>query len=303
MPNAPFVVAVGEVLWDLLPGGEMPGGAPANFARHARSLGNRTALISRVGADSLGARMRACLDEFGVETSLLQCDAGLATGTVSVELSTGGSPAYVIHRGVAWDALECTDSCRAAAAQCDAVCFGSLAQRDARAREGILSILAAVRPGAWRVFDANLRQHYYSADILEASLRLCTLLKVNEDELPHLLHAAGFDPRSPKAVSELIEKYNLRVVAITRGERGSSLLAPGTRSDLAAPRVSVVDTVGAGDAFTAALVTGLLQRRSLAETHRLATEVAAWVCTQRGATPALPDFLIRPFHHPPTDSP
>lgn len=295
MPNAPRIVAVGEILWDLLPEGEQPGGAPANFAHHAHALGNTVHLISRVGDDPRGERLLKHLDCNGIDTTLVQVDPDAPTGTVSVTIRDHGQPSYVIHELVAWDRIKTDPKNLSAVSQCDTICFGSLAQRDPRSRSAILQLLKAAPPGSKRVFDANLRQHFHSDEILRGSLEHCSILKVNDQELPVIAAATGLSGNVEGIVRSLMEQYHLELVALTRGSEGSTLFSRDCRSDLPSPPITVKDTIGAGDAFTAALLTAWLQRRSLDGCHRLASSFASWVCTQRGATPSPPETLLQSF--------
>lgn len=265
----------------------MLGGAPANFALHARALGADAALVSRVGDDARGHEIIERLGTAGLPTHLIAVDASAPTGTVVVELAGVGQPNYTICEAVAWDRIEASASARAAVAKCDAVCFGSLAQRAPASRDAVRALVAAARPEALRVFDINLRQSFYSREIVEASLELANVLKLNDAELPVLagMFSLGGDARSQLA--QLARIFGLRTIALTRGGRGSLLLDRNEFSEHAGLVAEVQDTVGAGDAFTAALVRGLLHDWPLAATNQRANEVAAFVCSQSGATPPL----------------
>ncbi len=289
------ITGIGEVLWDLLPSGPQLGGAPANFAYHSHALGARAALVSRVGADHYG---RQCLERFrmmGLPEETIQTDADAPTGTVTVGLTEDGLPQYTIAEDVAWDRLAVTTPALEAVRGADAVCFGSLAQRNPISRAAIQQLVAAAPTEAWRVFDINLRQNFYSRAVIADSLALANVLKVNEHELMRL--AELFDLRGGERVqiSQLAQSYHLRVVACTRGERGSLLYAEGRWSEHPGVPAKVVDTVGAGDAFTAAMILGLLANWNLDEVNRRANEVAAHVASRAGATPDLPDYLRASF--------
>ena len=299
MSFVPRIVAVGELLWDLLPDGERPGGAPANFAYHARALGNTVNLISRVGHDSLGERLLKHLENNHLDTNLIQHDPDAPTGTVSVDIHAGGHPTYTIHENVAWDHLDVTKECEHIVSQCDAICFGTLAQRHSRSRASILHLLKTSPPHAKRVFDVNLRQHFYSDEIIRTSLEQSSLLKVNDEELPVIAAAAGYSGSNDALARSLIEKYHLELIALTRGAAGSTLFSRDQRWDLPAPPISVHDTIGAGDSFTATLLTGLLRGKPLDECHRLASSLAAWVCSQPGATPHPPQTLLQALNPSP----
>jgi fructokinase len=279
------VIGVGEILWDLLPSGKQLGGAPANFAYHAHALGAEARVVSRVGDDSLGREILDRLRALGLPTSGVGVDATAPTGTVSVKLAADGQPRFTIHENVAWDRLTADEASLAFAAQADAVCFGSLAQRSPTSRASIHQLVAATPASALRVFDINLRQYFYSREIIESSLALANALKLNETELPVLAAMFGLAGDARAHLAALAQRFELRAVALTRGANGSLLLADGAWSEHPGLRVKVVDAVGAGDAFTAAWTLGLLAGQPLDEINQRANELAAFVCTQPGATP------------------
>jgi fructokinase len=290
------IIGIGEVLWDLLPSGPQLGGAPANFACHAQALGAHASVITRIGNDCLGREILLRFFVQGDKTQgNVQEDDVAPTGTVSVVLSESGIPHYIIHENVAWDRLEITPAGLNAVRLADAVCFGSLAQRSETSRTSIQTLVAAAPAAAWRVFDINLRQKYFSREIIEQSLRLANVLKLNDDELKLLAEMFGQTGSTRRQIEQLAQKFDLRLVALTRGAEGSLLFQTGQWSDSPAVRVNIVDTVGAGDAFTAALVLGLLQKKPLDEINALAGEVARYVCSSAGATPPLPKSLCDRF--------
>ena len=292
------IVAVGEVLWDVLPSGPQLGGAPANFAYHARALGADARLVTRVGRDPLGDRVLDRFRQLNLPVDAVQVDPGLATGTVEVALDAHGHPRYTIRTGVAWDAIEADAAALALARQADAVCFGSLAQRSEASRRSIRALVAASKPGAFRVFDVNLRAPFVDRDVVAESLGLANVLKLNDDELPELARMFGLSPEPADVratIAGLARCFGLSLIALTRGKAGSLLMADGVWSDHpGGAAVKVADTIGAGDSFTAALVVGLLMGRPLEEVNRHANDVAAYVCSQPGATPPLPDSLRAP---------
>lgn len=293
------VVGIGEVLWDLLPGGKQLGGAPANFAYHAHGLGAAASVVSRVGKDALGQELLGRLSQLGLGTGTVEEDPALPTGTVTVELGADGQPHYTIHENVAWDYIAGEAAGKQAAAVADAVCFGSLAQRSEVSRRSIRVLLSAAPARSLRIFDMNLRQSYYARALLEESLALANVLKVNDTELAtvaemfDLAHGERLGERA--CMVELAGHFDLRTVACTRGEKGSLVYSEGRWSECPGQPVKVADTVGAGDAFAAALALGLLAGWPLEEIHRRAADVAAYVCTQAGATPELPADLRAPF--------
>jgi len=274
------VIGVGEILWDLLPSGKQLGGAPTNFAYHAHALGAEALIVSRVGSDPLGREILDRLRVLGLPTNGIGVDDTAPTGTVTVEVQPDGQPRFTIHENVAWDRIEAVEN-----AQADAICFGTLAQRCPASRNAIRRNISGTRASALRVFDINLRQQFYSRDIIESSLGLANALKLNDAELPVLAAMFGLDGGARAQLAALARRFDLRAVALTRGAAGSLLLANGVWSEHAGIRVKVVDSVGAGDAFTAAWTLGLLAGQPLDTINQRANEVAAFVCTQSGATP------------------
>jgi fructokinase len=279
-----LVLGVGEVLWDLLPEGRQLGGAPANFAYHCAQLGAPSMIASRVGNDQLGAKIKDFLAWNNVG-DLVQTDPGKPTGTVEVKLKEQGVPEYNIIEDVAWDFIEFSTSLREAATNADVVCFGSLAQRNAVSRAAIQQVLRHNDKETWRIFDINLRQHYYDEDILSESLNLCNVLKINDEELEVLKEMFGLGSGREEAIEGLVQRYGVKVLALTLGEQGSWLYDGVQRSFMETPRVNVVDTVGAGDSFTAAMAVGLMKEQDLKTIHKAAVQLSAFVCTQKGATP------------------
>jgi len=288
----PVCVGLGEILWDLLPGGRVLGGAPANFAYHAHALGARGVVVSAVGTDDLGREILARLESSGLEAGHIALDTTHPTGTVSVELERGGVPRFTIHEHVAWDYQAFTPAHATLAGRAAAVCFGTLAQRHPSTASTIRKFLDATGPGALRILDINLRQHYYSRDVILESLQRATILKLNDQELPVVCDLLGLPRTEERALQELLSRFDLAMIALTRGAEGSLLLTPSGSSRQRPAPVPVTDSVGAGDAFTAAVALGLLRHRPLEEIHRHASAVASYVCTQPGATPPVPAALV-----------
>lgn len=279
------VVGLGEILWDLLPGGKQLGGAPANFAYHAKALGADAAVASRVGDDELGREILLRVQEMALGAECLTTDPERPTGTVSVELDSAGVPTYIIHENVAWDYIPVSDALLALAGRTDAVCYGTLCQRMPGSRAAISAFLAATPRACLRIFDINLRQRFFSGPVLEATLARSTVVKLSDEELPMVADTLKLDRREPQFVAALQQAYGTKVVALTRGRHGSRLYAGDTCSDHPGYTVEVIDTVGAGDAFTAALTVGLLSGHALHDINERANRLAAYVCTQKGATP------------------
>ncbi|MDB6110069.1 MAG: sugar kinase, ribokinase [Pedosphaera sp.] len=298
----PVVVGLGEVLWDLLPGGKELGGAAANFAYHAQTLGAEAWLISRVGNDPLGCEILERLRAMQLPTDGVTIDLSTPTGTAAIEVSAEGQPKFNIRDHVAWDHILATESARATVAGADAVCFGSLAQRHETSRAAIRSLVASTRPGALRIFDVNLRQAFFSLEVLETSLRLANVLKINDEELPVLATLFGLRGGVTEQLAELAGRFDLLMVALTCGAQGSLFYSRGCYSEVKGLPIRVADTIGAGDSFTAMLTMGLLAGWDLDRINRCANEVAAYVVSQPGATPKLPAHL-RPKEifssHPP----
>ena len=279
------IVGLGELLWDLLPAGKQLGGAPANFAYITNLLGNKGVPASRVGNDSLGDAALQRLTQLGVSTEFVQRDALHPTGSVNVEIDRG-QPRFEILQSVAWDFLDWSQPWQQLATEADAVCFGSLAQRSAQSQSTIRSFLNATRPRAVRVFDVNLRQNFYSRQVLAESMRLATIVKLNHEELPKILNLFEIASHGEMdSAQRLRSMHDLKLVCITRGDGGSLLISANECSEHAGIKVKVADTVGAGDAFTAAMVHGYLRGSPLKQINETANRVGAWVASQPGAMP------------------
>ncbi|HJR05654.1 MAG TPA: carbohydrate kinase [Pyrinomonadaceae bacterium] len=283
----PVTVGLGELIWDFLPTGKQLGGAPTNFAYVSRLLGNESVVASRIGNDELGKEALERLNGFGISTEHLQVDREHPTGTVRVRLDERGEANFAVNENSAWDYLEWTSGWAELARKTDVVCFGTLGQRVEQARETIIRFLEATRPGALRVFDVNLRHAFFNAEMLERSLKLATVVKLNQEELLMLGGMLGLGADTEERMAKrLLEQFGLELVAITRGERGSLLVSAEATSDHCGFRVRVRDTIGAGDAFIAALAHYYLRRAPLPHISEAANRMGAWVATQEGATPA-----------------
>jgi fructokinase len=294
MSKRNIIVGLGELLWDLLPVGAQLGGAPANFAYISSLLGDKGIPASRLGKDSLGADAIRRLAELGLSTEFIQKDADHPTGTVNVEVDRAGQPRFEVAESAAWDFLEWTPQWQNLAQQADAVCFGSLAQRSERSRATIHRFLLALRRSTVRVFDVNLRQKFYSKEVLAESVKLATIVKLNHEELPKVMSLLDLETRGEEASARQLLSHEVKLVCVTRGSGGSLLVSADERSEHPGFKVKVADTVGAGDAFTAALVHGYLRGTSLAQLNETANRVGAWVASQSGATPSLkPDGLAQ----------
>jgi fructokinase len=281
------VVGLGEVLWDHLPERTCLGGAPANFAYITTLMGDQGIVASRVGEDSPGLEALRRMEELGLNIDDVQTDRQRPTGTVKVELDGKGLARFEIAHPVAWDFLEWTPDWQHLAGKADAVCFGSLAQRSEESRVTIQHFLNATPPSTVKVFDVNLRQSYYSLEVLAESMRLADIVKLNDEELPRImrLHKAPHQDELPSA-QWLLRTYALKLVCVTRGGRGSLLVRDKDSSQHPGFRVRVADTVGSGDAFTAGMVHEYLHGASLDLMNEVANLVGAWVASEVGAMPA-----------------
>lgn len=286
-----IVVGMGETLWDVLPEGKKIGGAPANFAYHVSQFGLNSRVVSAVGDDKLGMEI---LDNFREKKLNAMVEiVPYPTGTVQVELDAEGVPCYDIKEGVAWDNIPYTPALEDLAKHTKAVCFGSLAQRSVVSRDTINRFIDAMpAEDTLKIFDINLRQGFYTKEILCNSFSKCNILKINDEELvtvSRMFGYPGIDLQDKCWI--LLAKYNLKMLILTCGVNGSYVFTPGNVSFVETPRVEVADTVGAGDSFTAAFVSSILSGLSIGEAHKLAVETSAYVCTQNGAMPVLPQSL------------
>jgi len=280
------VVGLGEVLWDLLPERTCLGGAPANFAYITTLMGDHGIVSSRVGEDSRGLEALRRMEELGLDIDHVQTDREHPTGTVKVELDSKGLARFEIAHPVAWDSLEWTLDWQNLAEEADAVCFGSLAQRSEASRETIRHFLRATSPGTVKVFDVNLRQSYYSQEVLAESMRLADIVKLNDEELPKIMTLGKFPHKDELSSARLLlAAYDLKLVCITRGGKGSLLVRSKDASEHPGFRVRVADTVGSGDAFTAGLLHEYLHGASLDLMNEVANLVGAWVTSEVGAMP------------------
>ena len=292
MEEKRYVVGLGEALWDVLPEGKKLGGAPANFAYHAgQFLGHENTLaVSALGEDKLAEETIEALEERRLR--YLMPRVPYPTGTVQVTLTGEGIPTYDIKENVAWDNIPFTPEIEGVARTCRAVCFGSLAQRNVVSRENIQRFLDATPKDCLRVFDINLRQQFYTKEVIKQSLQRCNVLKINDEELVVIGRMFGYPGLDMENKCWLIlGKYNLDMLVLTCGTNGSYVFTPGQMSFQETPHVEVADTVGAGDSFTGSFCAAILSGQPVAEAHRLAVNVSAYVCTQNGAMPPLPDSL------------
>lgn len=292
MKSAPVIVGIGEVLWDIYPDAAHFGGAPANFAAHAAALVGRSHLVSAVGDDLYGRRAMAIMQRQGISCEYLQLEPHRTTGSVAVSLDEQRVASYHFSADAAWDHIAWTPALGELAARCDAVCFGTLGQRGPVSRATIRRFLRATRPETLRVFDVNLRQGFHDADTILNSLEIASAVKLNESELPIVANHVGIERLDDAStIRALADRFELSLVALTLGDQGSLLYSKGEIDRHPAAATVVVDTVGAGDSFTASVVVGTLHGLSLSAINRHANAVAAYVCSRPGAAPELPPEL------------
>ena len=291
MEDKRMIVGLGEALWDVLPEGKKLGGAPANFAYHTGQFGLDTLAVSALGEDRLGDETIAAIEEQGLNYMMPRVP--YPTGTVQVTLDDEGIPAYDIKENVAWDNIPFTDEMKAVAQNCRAVCFGSLAQRNVVSRGTIKKFLSTTPDDCMKIFDINLRQNFYTKEVIDDSLHLCNVLKINDEELVVIGRMFGYPGLDMQDKCWLLlGKYNLDILVLTCGVNGSYVFTPGSMSFYETPKVEVADTVGAGDSFTGTFCACILKGKSVADAHRIAVDASAFVCTQKGAMPKLPDTIL-----------
>ena len=287
-----YIVGIGEALWDMLPEGRKIGGAPANFTFHVSQFGLDAVAVSAVGDDALGEEIRQTFEQKGLQTQL--ATVPYPTGTVEVTLDEKGIPQYDICEGVAWDNIPFTTELEALARNTIAVCFGTLAQRNSVSRQTIEKFIATMPAEGIKICDINLRGTFYSKEVVESSMRACDILKINDEEIVEVCRLIGIAmPTQRMMALRLMERYEVDMLILTCGTEGSYIYCmDGTESFLPTPKVKVADTVGAGDSFTGAFIAALLCGKEVKKAHALAVEVSAYVCTQNGAMPELPEKII-----------
>jgi len=285
------VAGIGEILYDVLPEGKQLGGAPSNFVFHAKALGLDAHLVTAVGNDRNGGEICEKLRSAGISLQYVQ-HVPFPTGTVQVTLDPGGIASYRIKKEVAWDHILWSDDIQKLASEVDAVCFGTLAQRSIQSYQSIQNFLTHTKKDCLKVFDINLRQTYFSREIIESSLQKSNILKLNREELEVIKNLFNLPKSDTKALRVLLEQYRLHFIALTQGPAGSIIADQKNSYYCPAFPAAVQDTIGAGDSFTAAMILGKLRGLPLDQINQLASRVAAYVCSQAGATPTLPPSLI-----------
>jgi fructokinase len=285
-------VGLGEVLFDVFPSGKKLGGAPVNFAYHLNSLGINCYPVSAVGNDKTGKELIQTIQSNTLSTKYIQFNSNFPTGTVQVELNEEGIPNYIIRENVAWDNIEMNNVLIDLARKCNVVYFGTLAQRSEASKHTITNFIENASGNCIKAFDVNLRQSFYSNKIIENSLQLASVLKLNTDELSTVASIFGYTGSTETILSSLISNFGLKSIALTKGNEGSILVSSDKISTMKPENISVIDTVGAGDAFTAGLVYGLLMDFDIEKTNRIANQLASYVCSKTGATPKLEERLL-----------
>ena len=280
--NKPIVVGIGELLWDVLPTGKKAGGAPINFVYHATQLGAEGYAISAVGKDELGEEIVQELDNNHIAHCIESVD--YPTGTVEVTLEKG-IPTYNIIENVAWDHIPVSSKAIEIVKEAKAICFGTLAQRNMDSQKALTELLSYAPEDALRFFDINIRQNYYSKELILDLLEKANILKINDEELEMLRPMMGLERDYEVCCKALLEKYGLKYVILTAGSKFSAIYSTDENSVIGTPKVAVADTVGAGDSFSGAFVYSILAGKSLKEAHRKAVSTAAFVCSKEGAWP------------------
>lgn len=285
------IVGFGEALWDVFPEGRKIGGAPANFAYHVAQWGLDSCAVSAIGKDDLGDDIVRKFDENGLKYRLERVD--FPTGVVQVTLDENKVPSYNIKEGVAWDNIPMTPELEILARNCRAVCFGSLAQRSSVSRATINAFVDLMPEDSLKIFDINLRQHYFNEEIVCNSMNKADILKINDEEIIVVAEMLNITGKSQKEICEvLLDRFALKMVILTCGDKGSYVLTAQESSWVDTPKVNVVSTVGAGDSFTGTFIASILLGKTIRQAHEAAVRVSAYVCTCQGAMPAIPQDLL-----------
>ncbi len=282
------MVGLGEVLWDFLPSGRVLGGAPANFAYMASVLGSEGIVASRVGNDELGHEACRVMQQLRLSTAYLQHDDSHETGSATVSIDAAGQPNFTIKEPVSWDFLKWTSEWEELSARADVICFGSLAQRSPASAVTIECFLRNAPTGALRIFDVNLRQSFYTQNVLRRSFHQADIVKLNDHELFQVASLFHLGLGTEQMLAErLLKQFELRLVCLTRAARGSLLVSDNQTVEHKGLLVKVADAIGAGDAFTACLAHHYVRGYSLEEISESANRFASWVATQTGAMPPI----------------
>lgn len=286
MNKKPKVVAIGEILWDIFPDRKCLGGAPFNFIYHCRNFGLDAKVISAVGSDDLGIEIFEEIEWMCIDSSYIQ-KTDLPTGTVQISLDDAGQPSYEITKDVAWDNIVFNSQLEKLAKETDVFYFGSLACRSSVTKKTIFQFADKLPKNALRICDINIRQDYYSKELTKELLGLANILKINSEgvETMQEFFAAKSEESEEAFLKGLLKQFDLKLIILTRGEKGSLLFREDEKNEFSAAPITVKDAVGAGDSFTAVICYGLLNDWSLERMNMAANNLARFVCTQSGATP------------------
>ncbi|WP_205747780.1 carbohydrate kinase [Desulforhopalus sp. IMCC35007] len=287
--KTPVIAGIGEILWDVIDSSEELGGAPVNFAYHTGALGAESYAISTVGDDNRGRAALSTLERQQMSTDHITVIGGATTGYVLAEVDDQGVASYTFPDDVAWDRLSIRQCTKELAARLDAVCFGSLVQRSDISRKAVMDYLSLVREDTLKVFDVNLRQHFYTEAIIRSSLEVADVVKLNDEEIVHIARMENLKGTAEAQLKALVERYELELAVLTCGGEGSLLVSASEISKHTGRQTDIVDTIGAGDSFTATVILGLLKGYTLDTINDNANQVAAFVCSQKGAMPHLPE--------------
>lgn len=284
------IIGLGEILWDMLPQGKQLGGAPANFAYHVCRLGGDGWAVSSICDDELGREIKDVLGKKQLNALLEEVEQ--PTGTVQVSLDAAGVPTYTIMEDVAWDNIPFTDRIMSLAREATAVCFGTLAQRSAKSRETIWKFIKSMPEDSLKVYDINLRQHYFDKELICANLEISDILKINDEELEIVSTMLGIEGSQAERCRAIIAQFCLRFIILTKGSKGSDVIMMDKVHSIVPEKITIADTVGAGDSFTAAFIISYLNGEPVEKCHTLAGKIASYVCTKAGAMPEYDNHLL-----------
>lgn len=287
------VLSFGEVLWDIINGNPYIGGAPFNLAAHLSRMGVESTFVSAVGEDDLGNKALEHAHRYGIETDFIRVHPELPTGTVAVTLNDKGVPDFVIHENTAWDAIVLRDDQleELTSFRFVAFYFGTLAQRSRQNRETLKALLSRVRP-SHVFYDVNLRQHHYTKEWIMDSLTASSIVKCNDEEARRLSMLLFNHELDQEAFAQRMSRaFDVATVCITRGDKGAAVYHHGTFRAVPGIKVEVVDTVGAGDAFSAGFLYACLSGRDMYAATRFAAKVGAFVASRAGAVPEYAEEL------------
>ncbi|MGL1931994.1 MAG: PfkB family carbohydrate kinase [Desulfotalea sp.] len=287
LTNIPVVAGIGEILWDVIGNSEELGGAPVNFAHHANSLGAKAYAISTIGSDKRGENALAVLQQNNISTNCISTQDNGTTGYVLAEIDDKGVATYNFPDNVAWDNLQLNKKTLSLAKELDVVCFGSLAQRSVTSRNSIINFLNMTKPECLKIFDINLRQNFYTNEIIKSSFQIANIVKLNDDEIAVIAKIERLTGSHTEQLRRIIARYDLDLIILTRGANGSLLVTADEDNDHPGFTTKIFNTIGAGDSFTATVALSFIKGNSLKSINHQANKVASYVCSQSGAMPTL----------------